>query len=265
MSYTSREQSDYAGHPLELYRFAMGDRLWLYTSADHEVAYGEDVYQPCYIKRGGFTKGGDARKSTLEIEVGASNDVALLFRTGWLPSLLIVTIYRHHYEDSDFSVLWKGRVTSCKWAGSVASLASESVFTLFQRAGLRRVYQVGCPHVLFGAACGLAASDWAVAKIVTAVAAGQVSVGGLAGYGSGYFLGGMLKAGEELRMITAHAGSDLTLVDGIADLAVGSAVTLWPGCARTVNACLNKFANLDNYGGLPYLPTKNPFSGDALV
>lgn len=66
-------------------------------------------------------------------------------------------------------------------------------------------------------------------------------------------------------MITAHSGNVLTLVDGIDDLAVGSSVTLWPGCARTVNACADKFANLDNYGGLPFLPAKNPFSGDALV
>lgn len=118
MSYTVREQSDYAGHPLELYRFAMGGRLWLYTSADHEVAYGEEVYQPCYIKRSGFTKGGDARKSSINVELGASSELALIFRTGWLPAMMVVTIYRHHYEDSDFSVLWKGRVTGCKWAGS---------------------------------------------------------------------------------------------------------------------------------------------------
>ena len=265
MSYTEREQSDYAAQPLELYRFAMGARLWLYTSADHEVTYGEDVYQPCYIKRGGFTKGGDARKSTLSVEMAATNPLALLYRTGWVQSPMILTIYRHHYGDADFSVLWKGRITNCKWAGSVASLSSESVFTLFKRAGLRRVYQVGCPHVLFGAACGLSAASWAVAATVTSIGSGQVAVSGISGYGSGYFLGGMIQAGEELRMITAHAEDVLTLVDSITGVSVGDVVTLWPGCSRTVTACTSKFGNLDNYGGLPYLPTKNPFSGDALV
>lgn len=265
MSYTAREQSDYSGHPLELYRFSMGSRLWLYTSADHEVAYGADVYQPCYIKRGGFTKGGDARKSTIEIEVGASNDLALVFRNGWLPSLLVVTIYRHHYEDADFSVLWKGRLTGCKWAGSVATLTSESVFTLFQRAGLRRMYQLGCPHILFGAACGLDETAWQVTATVADVTAQVVELTGISGYSDGYFVGGMVQAGDQLRLITAHADSAITLVDAVEDLAAGDTVTLWPGCDRSVTACKTKFSNLDNFGGLPFLPSKNPFSGDALV
>ena len=87
MSYTSYESSDYSGQPLELYRFALGDQIWLFTSADHEVAYGEDTYVPVFIQREGFTKGGDARKSNLDIKVSAANDLALQFRTGWLSGI----------------------------------------------------------------------------------------------------------------------------------------------------------------------------------
>jgi len=265
MSYTEREQSVSAGHPLELYRFSLGGEQWLFTSADHEVAYGADLYQPGFIKRSGFTKGGDTRKSTIEIEVAASNPVALLFRTGWLATTMILTIYRHHHEDADFSVLWKGRVTGCKWAGSVATLTSDSVFTLFRRAGLRRVYQIGCPHVLFGAACGLNAAAWAVGSSAATVVGNQVVVAGASAYGSGYFTGGMLRAGNEYRMITAHSGDVVVLVDVVAGLAAGAAVTLWPGCPRNLSVCGSRFGNVVNFGGLPYLPSKNPFSGDALV
>lgn len=266
MSYDQREQSDFSSHPLELYRFSLGGQQWLFTSSDHEVTVSaEEKYQPVYIKRSGFTKGGDARKSTMEIEVHAANDVALLYRTGWLTGMLIVTIYRHHYEDSEFSVMWKGRVTGCRWSGSVATLSCDSAHTLFQRAGLRRVYQVGCPHVLYSPACGLSADSWDVAGTVAAVDGKAVTLSGISGYATGYFTGGMLKSGDELRMITAHSGNVVTLVDSVADLADGATVTLWPGCAHTVAACKNKFSNLINYGGLPYLPAKNPFSGDALV
>lgn len=265
MSYVSREQSEYSGHPLELYRFAMGEQQWLFTSADHEVAYGADLYQPVYVRRGGFTRGGDARKSTIEIEVSAVNDVALLFRSGWLSGLLVVTIFRHHHGDSDFSVLWKGRVTGCKWVGSAATLTSDSVFTLFQRAGLRRVYQVGCPHILFGQACGLNASAWKYTNAVAAVNVNQVTMTGASGFSAGYFIGGMLKAGDEYRMIVGQSGDTLTLLDGVAGLVAGASVTAWPGCSRSTATCSGKFNNLDNYGGLPYLPSKNPFSGDALV
>ncbi|MDR2550027.1 MAG: DUF2163 domain-containing protein [Desulfobulbus sp.] len=265
MSYVAREQSTYAGHPLELYRFSMADRQWLYTGADHEVAFGEDLYQPVYIKRGGFTRGGDTRKSSVDIEVGASNPVALPFRTGWLAQTMVVTIHRHHYEDNEFVLLWKGRITGCKWAGSVATLTSESVFTLFRRAGLRRVYQIGCPHPLYGPACRLNANAWQVAGIAATVNGNAVTVAAAANRPAGYFTGGMLRAGSEYRMIVAHSGNRIVLVDAMADLAEGAAVTLWPGCDRSTGCCNDRFRNLDNFGGLPFLPGKNPFSGDALV
>lgn len=265
MSYTSREQSEHDGHPLELYRFTLGDRLWLYTSAAHEEAYGEDRYQPAFIRRGGFTRGGDAAKSSMEIEVAAGNPVAALFRTGWLSGLLIVTIFRHHYEDSEFSVLWKGRVTGCKWSGSVAKLTSDSVFTMFKRAGLRRVYQVGCPHALFGPGCRLDVAAWENIAPVVDVVGNVVTLTGVAGFGPGYFIGGMLKFGEDYRMIIDQNDNSLTLLDIISSLAPGDSASIYPGCSRTMAACLNKFNNLDNYGGLPFLPSKNPFSGDALI
>ena len=265
MSYTAREQSAATGHPLELYRFTLGGEQWLYTSADHEVAYGEDLYQPVFITRGGFTRGGDTRKSTIDIELAVTNPVALLFRTGWLTTTMIVTIFRHHYEDGEFSVLWKGRVTGCKWSGSVATISSDSVFTLFRRAGLRRVYQIGCPHVLFGAACGLDQADWDFGSTAAAVNGNQITVTGAGAYPNGYFTGGMLQAGSDYRMITAHSGTAITLVDVIAGLAEGAAVTLWPGCGRNMTVCAGRFNNVVNYGGLPYLPSRNPFSGDALV
>lgn len=265
MSYTAREQSAYEGHPLELYRFAMGDEQWLYTSADNEVVYVEDEYQPVFIKRGGFTRGGDTRKSTIEIEVSASNPVALLYRTGWLAAPMIVTIFRHHYEDNEFSVLWKGRVTGCRWSGSVATLTSDSVFTLFRRAGLRRVYQVGCPHTLYGPGCALNEASFRVGGTVSAASGNVVTVPAAAGYPAGYFAGGMLKAGAEYRMVTGHSGSTIVLVDAVQAAVAGAAVILWPGCDRSMATCNSKFGNLDNYGGLPFVPAKNPFSGDALV
>ena len=265
MSYTAREQSDYNGHPLELTRFTLGDRQWLYTGADHEVTMVKDVYQPVYIRRGGFTKGGDAKKSTMDIDVAATNEVALLFRTGWLAGLLIVTVYRHHYEDNEFTVLWKGRVTGCKWAGSVATLTTESVFTMFQRAGLRRVYQVGCPHALFGPGCRLDVAAWVIAAPVTEVIGNLVTLTGVSAYGAGYFIGGMLKYGDDYRMIIGQSDNTLTLLDGVEGLAEGVTASIWPGCARTMAVCESKFNNLDNFGGLPFLPAKNPFSGDALV
>ena len=63
MSYVAYEQSEYDGQPLELYRFALGADVWLFTSADHEVAWGDDTYSPVFIRRSGFTVMGDGKKA----------------------------------------------------------------------------------------------------------------------------------------------------------------------------------------------------------
>lgn len=266
MSFFDREKSAYGGQPLELYRFAMGDQEWAFTSADHEVVLSEtEKYPPLYIKRGGFTRGGDTNKSTLEIEVAASNPVALLYRNGWLAKAVMVTILRRHYEDTESVMIWRGRVTGCKWAGSTATLTSDAATTLFQRVGLRRVFQVGCPHPLYGPACRLDAGAWQVSGTVTEVKGSLAAIAAAAAHADGYFLGGMLLFGVEYRLIVGHEKNQITLIDGIAGLAAGATVTLWPGCDRSTGCCADRFGNLDNYGGLPFLPQKNPFSGDAIV
>lgn len=268
MGYTAREQSDYEGHPLELYRFSMGETQWLYTSADHEIEKEGDKYIPTYIKRGEITRTGDARKSTIEIEVAASNPLPLLFRNGWSAGSMVLTIYRHHYGDSEFSVLWKGRVIGNKWVGSRAVLLSDSVFTMFKRSGLRRAFQVGCPHILYGTgrgACNVVKDSYKVTGTAAAVAGNVVTVAAAGGYAPGYFTGGMCKTGDSVMLIMGHSGTSVVLLDAVPGMAEGAGVELWPGCDHSLATCTSKFNNAINYGGLPFLPTKNPFSGDALV
>ncbi|MGI6655267.1 MAG: phage BR0599 family protein [Desulfobulbus sp.] len=263
MSYVERERSDHGGHPLMLYRFSLGEAQWLYTSADHEVVMEADTYVPVFIQGGRIIRGGDPRRSTLEIEVAAQNAVARVFLPGWIGGLMLVTVYRHHYQDGDFFPVWKGRVTGCRWSGSTATLSCDSAFTLFRRAGLRRHYQPGCPHVVFGPGCGLDPAAYRVQTTVAAVSGNVVDLAGAAPE-DGYYTGGMLQFGVDRRLITRHTGARITTLDAVPGLAVGSAVMLLPGCARDPAAC-ERFGNIENFGGLPFLPSKNPFSGDALV
>jgi uncharacterized phage protein (TIGR02218 family) len=54
--------------------------------------------------------------------------------------------------------------------------------------------------------------------------------------------------------------ADLTLALPIPELRTGDVVRVYAGCDHTVETCREKFANQRNYGGLPELPAKNPFS-----
>ena len=43
------------------------------------------------------------------------------------------------------------------------------------------------------------------------------------------------------------------------DSVVGQDVDVFAGCDHTVDTCDQKFDNVINYGGWPYVPSKNPF------
>ena len=83
------------------------------------------------------------------------------------------------------------------------------------------------------------------------------------------YVGSTDSNGEQLQagitVMDPYTGDVVALVDVVAGLAAGAAVTLWPGCPRNLSVCGSRFGNVANFGGLPYLPAKNPFSGDALV
>jgi uncharacterized phage protein (TIGR02218 family) len=267
MSFITREQSDFDSKPLELYRFSMGASEWYYTSADHDVTVGEIIYSPIYISRSAFTRAGDLNKSSMSIDIKRDADVTLGFRSGWLPSIMTITISRLHYGDvgSDASVIWKGRITGCKWSGSIATLSSDSMFTLFKRLGLRRIFQVGCPHVLFGQQCGLDPVGWTAPATVVSASGSSIVLNSVGGHADGFYAGGSLTIGAKSMMIVRQVGTSINLLDAISDVVEGVTVSLLPGCNRTLSMCTGTFFNELNFGGLPFLPNDNPFTGDAIV
>lgn len=268
MGFINREKSDFDGKPMEMYRFVMGEQIWLFTSSDHEIDVVDDTYKPTFISRGKIVRTGDIRKSSLDITVAADNPVALLYRNPWLIKNMLVTIFRRHYEDSESSVIWLGRIVTCKWSDGKAVLASDSIFTLYGRAGLRRVFQVGCPHILYKTGrgeCNVDKDAFLFEGVTSGVDGNILTVSGASAHPDGYFTGGSCKAGDNEMMIAGHSGSTITLLDALEGLVSGQNVQLWPGCDRTTFTCINTFNNIPNYGGMPDLPYKNPFSGDAIV
>ena len=127
------------------------------------------------------------------------------------------------------------------------------------------MFQVTCPHALYGPLCRVNENSYRVLGIVADMSNTTLQISAASGYASNYFKGGKLQCGDSMRMIIGHSGSLVTIVDGGSDIMVGSSVYLWPGCDRSMATCNSKFGNVANYGGLPFLPKKNPFSGDALV
>jgi uncharacterized phage protein (TIGR02218 family) len=160
--------------------------------------------------------------------------------------------------------VWIGRVLNCEWRGGEAVLHSEPVYTSIRRNALRRHYQRQCPHVLYGAACGVNQTLFKTIGTVANISGSVIQVNAAGGFDDGHFAGGFVEwnssAGvSDNRLITDHISVTLTLTAPIIGLAVGDTVNLYPGCDHTLSTCKNKFSNNLNYGGWPYLPLLNPF------
>jgi hypothetical protein len=84
----------------------------------------------------------------------------------------------------------------------------------------------------------------------------------------GWFAGGEFNVtigGEVLRrLILDHVGTTVLLMGAPYGLAVSDTFDAFAGCDRSAPVCHGKFDNILNYGGFPWKPLKNPFTGDSV-
>lgn len=282
MTYSSRESSVQDGRPLFLYKFVQGTQQWSYTSASVPVEFAGEVYQPVPISHSEVKQSNELSKDGISLSFPIDNSFASQF-LGYAPDLVTsVTLLRGHAGDGEFIVYWKGRVASSKASGLQIKLECESIFTSLRRPGLRARYQRTCRHALYGRGCSLDPESFVVEAGVLSMTSISLQVPAAASYPDGYFTGGMARASDgSLRLVANHAGSLIVLSRPASALASDFAlsgygygyglfygqltVKLYPGCDRSKSTCQGKFGNIANYGGFPYIPTKNPFGGSSIV
>ncbi len=266
-TYAELELSAHGGRPVELFRFVHGSTVWTYSSGP-EVAYGGETYAAFAVGRDEMGQTKELHKSGLNVLLPRTCELSLLYLVGNPEAVVTLTVYRLHVGASDGPIVyWKGRVISVEWSGIEARLSCESVFTSLKRPGLRARYQRMCRHALYSAQCGADKADFDVAGTISAINAARtvLTVTAAAALEDGWFSGGMVETPTGgFLFITAHSGTTLTLANSCT-LAVSDSVTLYPGCARNRETCKDKFNNILNFGGWPWIPSRNPFDGRSLV
>lgn len=265
MTYESREISMQLGEPLELYEFKHNDEILRFTSARSTVEYLGHEWEPTLIKRAGIEYTTDNGRNNLKLTVTRDFAIAELFRVMPPSTVVLLTVHRVHAADGDGAVVWAGRVLECDWSGSTATLNCEPVSTSMQRNGLRRMYQRACPHVLYGGQCKVIKEEFSFITDIEFISGLAFSTLALESFDSGYFSGGyfevLIEGHLERRFITEHVFTLIKFNAPLPGLNVGATITLYAGCDHTLTTCKDKFDNTDNYGGMPFIPRKNPFNG----
>ena len=269
MSYDLIEASAASRRPVELYTFRRDLQSWRYTSADREIVHDSLTYAPAAMSRGAIESTAETARQALRITAPHDLPVLQPFKTSPPSGAVTFTLAEYHEGDGEAAVLWSGRIASVSWSASTATINLEPVYSSIRRAGLRRMFQRQCPHVLYGTACGVNREVHRITGTVDAITGNDISVPIAAVRPDGDLDGGIIEWDDasgiaDRRFVLAHAGAALTIGGGAGALAVGQSVRLYPGCDHTPTACDSKFFNIANYGGMPFIPSKNPFGGDPV-
>ena len=267
MSYEGQETSKQDGAPVELFQFVRGSTYYRYTGAELDVTDTDQEWTSTPISRSAIEVTPERVRNGIQITVPRNNPVADLFRISPPTDVVAVTIFRYHRDDLETIVMWMGRVLGVDWQGASATLQCEPVSTSARRNGLRPVYQKNCRHVLFGTGCRLNRDDFKIETTVASISGNTLTVADLLDlpYAGGYVEWESTPGSIDRRFIR-EADTDGALVLSIPfqGIAASDAVKVYPGCAHDTVTCDEVYDNLENFGGQPFIPSKNPFDGNPV-
>lgn len=280
MTFESFEISRQRGQPVFLYLFEYDDgvlRRFAYTDAEQDMEAPTSTgltgvtFAAIPIDNSGIKSSGSLDKSTLSVTMAHDTELATKFKNYPPGQVVNVTIWNLHYEDAavECIVAWVGRMTACSFEGITASIDCEPVSTSLRRPMLRRNYQIGCPHALYGDSCKASKVLGTILNRAVIAVAGNVVVLASGWKSSPHpqdaYIGGELSWTDDNG--TIHRRTVLRIEDGSTFFLSGPATGLLPGvsadlavgCNHNRDHCNSVHNNILNYGGQPYIPTKNPF------
>lgn len=274
MTYDAQEESQQDGLIASCFLIEYGDTdasFFAYTDADQPITLAGKTYIPTTIGREKIESAGNSLdNTTLKIDITPNASIVTMFR-GRLPSQQIrLTIFQGHVTDvdSDYKVVWTGRIISLARKTKFAEIAAEPVSTSMKRTGLRRHYQYGCPWALYGDQCK---ANKAVARVNPLAAAigknfitfdpGWFNALPVEKFVGGYVQWidnetGILQTRTILTLGTSNA--QIVVSGDVFGLDVGEQVSAYLGCNHQLSDCEHLHHNVVNFGGQPWIPKDNP-------
>lgn len=274
MVFDTQESSTESGQPIELYEFRIGADRTRLTSSENDVTLTTtlETFTAETISRGPLRQElNDPTANRLEVTLPADHDFVVDFRDIAPGQKATLTIFRLHRSDlggsEETAVLFKGTVRNVAFTqqGRTAVMQVLPLTAAYSRPIPRRTFQGLCNHMLYDELCTLDKDDPSFKHIgtVTAVSGDVITVSGAAAFDAlaDFFEAGFVEFNNDFRTVVAQSGDDLTLIAPFLTSPNGEQVIVRAGCKhRAVTDCLNKFNNIDNFGGHRYVPKRNPFS-----
>ncbi len=180
-----------------------------------------------------------------------------------LASVKIERVFGSPSVDTSLGCMhvFEGRVGAVKPSSSLVMLDVESGIADLSIEIPRRVYQPGCPWVLFDARCGLVKATYTVTGTVaagattTTVPSNRTEADDYFGLGVLTFTSGVLNGIARAVTVFAHTSGVFTLDRPLPSApANGDTFSVYPGCDKRISTCKTKFTNGLKFGGFPRIP-----------
>jgi uncharacterized phage protein (TIGR02218 family) len=266
MTYAVDEISIQDGKPVFFYEIVNGAVTTRMNSSPDVIVFNTFEWEPSPISHSEVTQSSELAKDPIKLSLPRDDELALALLTYVPDNLISITIFRKHRDSADAVTYWKGRMAGVSNSEQTITIECESIFTSLRRPGLRALYQKNCRHALYGDGCTLDKADFAVPGTILTVDGSVLTVAiddveDVSLATSGWYAGGMVLHNGVLRYIKSHVGSEITISRAFFDAAADDVISLYPGCNRTRMICHFVFNNLNNFGGFPWIPSRNPFVG----
>lgn len=264
--------------PFYLYRFKRGTVETLFTSMPNNLTrvvsgVTGSVWQASAISHSRIPYSSDSARSEFPITFPLSDNFARAFLAPVGLQTTTVRIWKGFLNDTDAELVvqYNGTVLAAqpRESGTIELTCMGDISGL-RRKGLTAVLQRPCRHALYHDGCGVSLAAKQTAATITAITVDglTLTVSAASAQADGYYAGGVFQFAGVQEMIASHTGSTLRLaapVPGLLSAFTGSlGCLIAPGCNLIRDTCNTRFANLDNFGGFPFL-TETPFDGRSIV
>jgi len=268
MSFSDTEFSVEEGRPVRLYEFTHGSAKFRYTSTDRDIPYLGNTYWSRPVSDDGRRRTGEASSEEFVIKMPPNFSLLALFRITPPGQDVEVLVLDMHIGNPAVRVYYRGSIVAIRRPGpEAAEVICQTTTGSLRRPGLRLGWSRSCPHTVYDLGCKANPALFQAPAVVefrsgTTIAANAWNTADTR-FEGGYVEWVRTDGQIDRRTIEAQSGGFFELLGGAEGIAVGTAVTAYPGCPGTRTWCRVFFNNLDNHGGFD-LPGKSPFDGNPI-
>ena len=262
--------------PFFLYSFRRNDEEFLFTNKKSQIVRSVsgitgDTWIPEAITHGNIIDTDQSFRAELPISFPMTNQFAFNQLGFFSVNPMKVRILKGFFNDetNELRAQFVGEVISVmteRNSGQITFSCMTDIAAL-ERKGLSQVIQRPCRHALYGAGCGVNINNHKFTASVTSISPNSTfaEVDADPALENGVLRGGILIWQGRYSMIEDNEGNILKLKENLVDLVnavsiESQSVEIAPGCRLTRADCNDKFENILNFGGFPWM-SDNPFNG----